>query len=181
MLAISYNDFSLYGCPNCGCDTAINGNCYGNGTSFGTCENCKLKFIILVDGVTKSSFGIKENSTRPFEYPNLIEHPRKGIEKWEYQWPDDRPDSGGEYFSPRGIGYDLAGFVNSKKAGERIIKMVKQVLCSDNVKTWLDYRLHEPKWIQVKFQNEEFNLEKLYNLTKDSKILTFEILEECKL
>ncbi len=65
-----------------------------------------------------------------------------------------------EYFSCRGLGSEgnltcfvtgeilplmsnISGFVTSKEAGERIVKMFKGY-------AWLDYRPHEPDWIQVK-------------------------------
>lgn len=184
MLAISDKDWFLYGCPNCGCDTSIGGNVIFGGTQFATCENCKLEYMILANGVDKSSIGISTKNGTETEYPVLIEHPRRYFPKWKYEWPDVKPtntyDDTSEYFAPRGVGYDLAGFVRSKQAGERIIELVKKVLNTDNVATWLDYRPHEPKWIQVKFQKEEFNLEKLYNLTKDAGIITEKIIDICK-
>lgn len=176
MLAISMKDYNLYGCPNCGCDTSIRGNVYDNSTIFGTCENCELKFAILADGVTRSTIGIQFGYNQ-MEYPRLIQHPRKGIIKWEYKWPDNKPEYG-EYFWPRGLGYDLAGLVKSKEAGERILVMVKRVLNKDIIKTWLDFRPNEPKWIQVKFQPEEFDLGRMLPLLSGG-ILTEEILTEC--
>jgi hypothetical protein len=93
--------------------------------------------------------------------------------------PDDRPEIG-EYFSPRGVGYDLAGFVRTKQAGERVIEMFKKVI-GKNCGTWLDYRIHEPNWIQVKVQECDCNLEKLHNLIIERKgIITEEMIKECK-
>ena len=57
--------------------------------------------------------------------------------------------------------------------------MVKNILGKENPKSWLDYRPREPKWIQFKFQKEEFNLEKLLDLTKENCIITKDILMEC--
>lgn len=68
----------------------------------------------------------------------------------------------GEYWSSRGVGYDLSGFVRTKKAGERILAMVHEVLGTTECKTFLDYRPSEPTWIQFKFQKEEFDLDMLY-------------------
>ena len=93
---------------------------------------------------------------------------------------DVRPEHG-EYWSPRGIGYDLSGFVKSKRAGERIHEIVKKVLGKEKPKSWLDYRENEPTWIQYKLHPEEFNLEQIYIKTKDSGILTEEILIETKI
>ena len=97
-----------------------------------------------------------------------------------YVAPDSRPEEG-EYWNSRGIGYDLSGFVVSKLAGERLLRMVKLVLENDEPKSWLDYREHEPNWIQFKFQKEEFDLEKLDDLAqKNNNILTLDILKQCK-
>ena len=96
-----------------------------------------------------------------------------------YVAPDERPEEG-EYWTSRGIGYDLSGFVKSKKAGERLLRMVKLVLETDEPKSWLDYRESEPNWIQFKFQKEEFDLEKLDSLVTDG-IITLEILKESKI
>lgn len=65
-----------------------------------------------------------------------------------------------EYFSCRGLGSEtnltclvtgeilplmsnISGFVASKEAGERVVKMFEG-------RAWLDYRPHEPGWVQVK-------------------------------
>jgi hypothetical protein len=40
--------------------------------------------------------------------------------------------------------------------------------------TWLDYREHEPLWIQVKVQKEDVDLETLQNLTKNDGIITYD-------
>ena len=98
-----------------------------------------------------------------------------------YVAPDERPEEG-EYWASRGIGYDLSGFVKSKLAGERLLRMVKLVLETDEPKTWLDYREHEPDWIQFKFQPEEFDLEKLNKMAQNNNdIITLNILKECKI
>lgn len=111
----------------------------------------------------------------------LQKHPRKGIPWHPYVFPDPRPEYG-EYWSPRGIGYDLSGFVQSKKAGERLLEMVKEVLGKGKPDSWLDWRESEPKWIQFKFQKNEFDLEKLDRLVvENDRIITKEILLACKL
>lgn len=103
-----------------------------------------------------------------------------------YVAPDSRPEEG-EYWTSRGIGGsdsnpDCSGFVKSKAAGERLLRMVKLVLETDEPKTWLDYRESEPNWIQFKFQGCEFNLEKLEELVKNNTgVITLEILKECKI
>lgn len=96
-----------------------------------------------------------------------------------YVAPDERPEDG-EYWTSRGIGYDLSGFVKSKPAGERLLRMVKLVLETDEPKSWLDYSEREPNWIEFKFQKEEFDLEKLESLAKENNdILTIDILKQC--
>lgn len=76
----------------------------------------------------------------------------------------------------------MSGFVKSKKAGERLIEIVKEVLGKEKPDTWLDWREYEPEWIQLKFQDNEFDLEKLYQMAIDNhNILTKEILIEYKL
>ena len=82
-----------------------------------------------------------------------------------YVAPDSKPEVG-EYWRSRGVGYDLSGFVESKLAGERLTRLVKYVLNTDNPLSHLDYREFEPDWIQFKFQKEEFNLELLDKLAR---------------
>lgn len=187
MLAISILQYENYGCPNCGCDYGIAGNFIAHGTTTVTCRECNLEFVLLADGLEVSNVGFgrgrkDENGKDIIEYPKRIPHPRVGIPKHKYIFPDPRPEGGGEYWKSRGIGYDLSGFVKSKPAGERLLEMVKEVLGIDNPESWLDYRKFEPEWIQFKFQKEEFDLEKLDKLAREnSDILTKEILQECKI
>lgn len=102
-----------------------------------------------------------------------------------YVAPDSRPEEG-EYWNSRGIGCtdkgpDCSGFVVSKLAGERLLRMVKLVLETDEPESWLDYREYEPNWIQFKFQGSEFDLEKLNELSKEAgNIITLDILKKCK-
>lgn len=101
--------------------------------------------------------------------------------------PDSKPLEGGEYWSSRGIGIggngpDCSGFVKSKKAGERLLRLVKYILDTDEPLSYLDYREYEPNWIQFKFCGKEFDVEKLDKLSREAgNILTEEILRECKL
>lgn len=186
MIAIKWSDYQKYGCPKCGCNSARSGNVSGRGTAFGTCRECKESFVVLSDEVTKSAFwyctGKKDFQGKDiFEYPEVQKHPRNGIPCHQWVQPDPKPEYG-EYWNSRGIGYDLSGFVKSKKAGERLLKMVKEVLGKDKPESWLDWREYEPEWIQFKFQGSEFDLERLDKLaTGNSNILTKEILIECKI
>lgn len=185
MIAVSAKEEELYGCPNCGCNKWIRDNSFRGDQPSGTCKSCGLHFQIMADHIEKSETGFSTgrtdaNGNTIFEYPVRIPHPRKGIPAWEYVYPDSKPENG-EYWSSRGIGYDLSGFVKSKQAGERLLQMVKEVLGIESPKSWLDYRTSEPEWIQFKFQKEEFDLEKLNDLCSTDKIITMEILQECKL
>lgn len=185
MIGINYSDFKKYGCPNCGCDSAISGSWIASGEQEVTCRHCNFTFLLIPDNRKISQVRIgtgrkNENNEDIMENVLRISHPRQGIKKWHYTLPDVRPEQG-EYWSPRGIGYDLSGFVKSKPAGERLLKLVKEILNTETPETWLDYRKSEPFWIQFKFSKNEFNLEKLYDLTKETKIVTKEIIQECKL
>lgn len=98
-----------------------------------------------------------------------------------YTAPDKRPEVG-EYWNSRGVGtYDCSGFVVSKLAGERLSRLVKYVLETDNPKSWLDFREFEPNWIQFKFSCEEFDLGTLDELSKEAgNIITEDILRKSK-
>lgn len=96
-----------------------------------------------------------------------------------YVAPDSKPEVG-EYWRSRGVGYDLSGFVVSKLAGERLARLVKDVLNTDKPLSHLDYREYEPDWIQFKFQKEEFNLELLDKLARaNDNIVNETILRQC--
>ena len=94
---------------------------------------------------------------------------------------DVRPDGDGEYWHSRGAGVpDISGFVRSKQAGERINAMVGKVLGTAKHKSWLDYREYEPEWIQYKFHQAEFDMEKLDALSRaNGDVLTEEIIRQC--
>lgn len=86
-----------------------------------------------------------------------------------------------EFWKSRGPSdFDVSGFVPSKEAGERLNRLVSVVLESDTHKSWLDYREYEPTWIQYKFSAEEFDVNKLHELTKDTGIINLEMLHTCK-
>ncbi len=176
VIAIRYTDFLKYGCARCGCDVVLSSGIGG----VGVCEECSQQQMFFDDDVKESKIGFGDGNGH-YYYPTVQEHPRKGIPWHPYVWPDPKPEGGGEFWHPRGIGYDLSGFVKSKQAGERILEMVKEVLDTEDPKSWLDWRPKEPKWIQFKFQKEEFNLEKLMDMTEETGIVTKEILEKCAL
>ena len=95
--------------------------------------------------------------------------------------PDVRPDGEGEYWHSRGAGVpDISGFVKSKQAGERINMMVDRVLGTYEHKSWLDYREYEPEWIQYKFHQDEFDMERLDEMARaNGNVLTEQIVRQC--
>lgn len=99
----------------------------------------------------------------------------------DYSDPDIRPEYG-EYWKSRGVGGgECSGFVNTKEAGERIMRYIKAILETDTPKTRLDYREHEPNWIQLKFSEDEFDLELLDSMTTNNdNVITYEIMVKCK-
>lgn len=97
---------------------------------------------------------------------------------------DARPDDGcasSEYWESRGPStFDCSGFVRSKRAGERIMNMVRLALDKEDTKTWLDYRDFEPTWIQLKFSADEFDVQKLHEKSRlNDGIINLAILMEC--
>ena len=98
-----------------------------------------------------------------------------------YEPKDERPEGGGEYWKSRGASdSDVSGFVASRAAGMRLLRMVRYVLDTDEPKTWLDYREFEPNWIQFKFSAEEFDVEKLDQMARaNGDVLTETIVRLC--
>lgn len=173
IIAVSWSEYDRFGCVKCGCGYCYNILVRCHGTAPVKCGQCDEVFVVLAEGVTVSALGLGE----PTSFPELQAHPRQGRPKHEYSRPDTKPDGGGEYWNPRGVGYDLAGFVQSKQGGERIIKMVQTVI-GKTPQTRLDYREYSPDHIQVKFQSEDgFDLEKLCALCSDGVITEQRIRE----
>jgi hypothetical protein len=94
-----------------------------------------------------------------------------------------------ENYSPRGIGSnwlpcyicnqgggdevqsDMAAFVDSKSAGERVVAIYEEL----GLHATLDFRSHEPNWVQVKVgacDKHLSNLEKLTKLCSEDKTIT---------
>ncbi|MDO4282816.1 MAG: hypothetical protein Q4D02_04190 [Clostridia bacterium] len=188
--AISNHDFKEFGCPNCGCDFAYNScGISGMGAMPAKCGECNHEFVILADGLTESPIGFGTENQNEYYHPKLQTHPRKGTPKHKFVRPDLRPENGiGEFCSPRGVGYDLACFVKSKEAGQRIVQMFEKIAAKRKKKAqgckcfvcghspaWLDYRPHEPLWIQVKIQycsKHERNISVLSQLIAKDGIIT---------
>ena len=181
-IAIYNKDFLKYGCPECNCGTHIGSGFSGQGMYPGNCRHCGRSFIQLADSVdeirmTTGYFNIKAS---------IIDHPKKDGKIWKWEPKDETPKEDGEYFKSRGNGYDLAGFVRTKAAGERLVELIKNVLDDNDPKSWLDYRELEPEWIQVKIQPLEFDVIKLDKLIckekdRSKQMITRKMLEKCKL
>jgi ribosomal protein S27E len=128
-LAVSRSEFDQYGCVNCGCGFChSNSGVYGNGSADVKCGECGTIFIILADGIEQSRMGYGTDQAGIYIYPNRKPHPRLGIPKHQFVRPDIRPETGGEFWSPRGIGYDLSGFVKSNKLERELLKCLKMFL-----------------------------------------------------
>lgn len=199
MLAIRFDEFNEFGCPNCGCDYAVQDSAYRMDQPGCTCKSCNLHFQLLAAGAkpeTKFSSNRKDDKGEfIMECAIHIPHPRKGIAKWKWEAPDERPENG-EYCVSRGVGYDLACFVRSRKAGLRILQMVHEVLGLikpgkdytqipteewATAKSWLDYRDFERARIQFKFNPAEFDIVKLDKMIEIDSIVTKKMLEQCVL
>ena len=145
-----------------------------------------------------------KNNVNPSDVPFFIEHDRRqyrpfsgklgfgskgvtvAIEYFDsdivrYDPKDERPEGGGEYWKSRGASnFDVSGFVSSRAAGMRLLRMVRYILDTDEPKTYLDYREYEPNWIQFKFSAEEFDVEKLDQMARaNGDVLTEIIVRLC--
>lgn len=144
-----------------------------------------------------------KNNVNPSDVPFLIENDRRqyrpfsgrigfdskgvtvAIEYFDsdivrYEPKDKRPPVG-EYWKSRGASTsDVSGFIASKAAGLRLLRMVRYILDTDEPKTWLDYREYEPNWIQFKFSAEEFDVEKLDASSRaNGGVITEQIIRDC--
>lgn len=181
MIAVKWSEYEKSGCVNCGCEYCYSDGMSGPTTSV-ICGECKTQFLIVNDNLQMSSVGFNKDGVmqvllKParisrnmieknfhsdinavelngYFYPIPQEHPRKGIAKHKYVKPDVRPENGiGDFCIPRSVSNDLACFVKSKEAGQRITDMINKINEEFEGKSFsclLDYREHEPNWIQVK-------------------------------
>lgn len=185
IIAVLFSEVDLWGCPYCGY-RSFHSSASGNGTAHCYCGDCGKGFMVLAEGMTKSTIGVigktkVSGATNPEAfYPELQSHPRKGMPK--HGKPDKKPEGGGEFFHSRGLGMEytpgcfvcgggkklynnIAGFVQCKESGKRIVKMFKSG-------AYLDYRDYEPDRVQVKIGacDEHLSyLEELDTLTKDAE------------
>lgn len=151
-------------------------------------HNCELNYkdpadveFIIVDSTSNHKY-------RPFDgFLSIGKGTKVGIDFFQsdiirFDPKDERPEIG-EYWRSRGPStFDCSGFISSKAAGLRILRMIKYILDTDEPKSWLDYREHEPNWIQFKFSAEEFDVNKLDELSRAAQgIITDFMLKQCKL
>lgn len=143
--------------------------------------NNSIEEFEKIDKKREKGLGIEYDG---YVYLISQEHPRKGIAKHKYVKPDVRPENGiGDYCKPRGIGYDLACFVKSREAGQRITDMINKINEEYEGKAFscrLDYREYEPNWIQVKINYpNELRASFLSGLISDNGyIITEDIVRE---
>lgn len=158
----------------------------------------------LIQWVEDWEITCHKNNVNPADVPFFIKHDRRKYRPFSgslsfgsrgvsvaieffssdivrYEPKDERPDGGGEYWKSRGASCDdVSGFVSSRAAGQRLLRMVKYILDTDEPKTWLDYREFEPNWIQFKFSAEEFDVEKLDEMARaNGDVLTETIVRLC--
>lgn len=150
-------------------------------------QNCELNHVdpSKIELIIKDSSN--NNEYRPFgsflafgqgKVTVGIEFFRSDVIKFD---PKDERPAVGEYWKSRGpSSFDVSGFISSRAAGLRLLRMVRYILDTDEPKTWLDYREYEPNWIQFKFSAEEFDVEKLDASSRaNGGVITEQILRDC--
>ena len=189
IIAVSASSFNRSGCIKCGCEYAYNNHgIIVLGTESLKCAECGTEFVVVADGMKESCMGFGS----PPVYPKLQKHPRHLILKHAYVVPDIRPESGGEYFSPRRSDWGMVGFVKCKEAGERVVKMFDEIALERNnpndafcficgkSPAKLDYRKTAPDWVLVMIgccPESRRNIEILGELTSDEIITKDKIIQ----
>lgn len=142
--------YKQYGCPNCGCESCDFAYTISEHLVTTTCNECHEKFVVL------------------------------DIDKLSTKCKDIRPENNiGDFCYPRPIGYDLACFVNSKEAGQRICDVFNN-LDSEQFSCHLDYRDFEPNWVQVKISFKESLRGSILSdlIIQNNNIITEDIIKE---
>lgn len=188
VIGISCSDYEQFGCPVCGYSLGRKFlRVYGASRNFCDNPDCGVDFVVLPNGIDTAPFSVIDKNGTSFT-PELQEHPRKGTPA--HGNTDDKTYYKYELFNSRGIGLDhctcfvcgtskrsndessseylnnIAAFVSSKEAGERVVGMFE-------MGARLDFRYYEPNWIQVKVGScDEHlpNLKKLNELVSDGTI-----------
>lgn len=176
-IAVAESEVAQWGCPHCGYRSGYT-PISGGGAAVWSCGACHRSCIILADGITVSPIGMGD------DHPTLQDHPRRGTPS--HGTPDAQPVEGGEFFRSRGIGLEsnltcfvcgnkegmlnnIAAFVQTKDAGERVVAMFTAV----NGGARLDYRDYEPDRVQVKVgacDQHQSNLATLDRMCGDGRI-----------
>lgn len=181
MIAVASSEVQQWGCPYCGYRSGSS-MISGGGAAVIVCGECRDTYIALADGIIESPISAGDST------PTLEPHPRRGTPSLGR--PDKQPEGGGEFFHSRGIGKDwcqcfvcganenghnvvdnIAAFVQCKEAGERVVAMFEG-------RARLDFRKHEPDYVQVKIgvcTKHKRNLRRLDELVADG-ILTSEMI-----
>lgn len=184
VVAVSAEEVEQFGCPYCGYRSGSQ-LVSTNGANLIICGECGRDFLVLGPGAIRSTIRIGKEET----VPELVDHPRRGIPS--HGQPDVRPDQAdGEYLFVRGIGSDttpgcficggpnnlynnIAAFVTTKAAGERVVTMFKQG-------ARMDYREYEPDRVQVKIgacDTHIANLRWLAHLARGQNVITSSLIE----
>jgi ribosomal protein S27AE len=171
IIAVTIDELNQWGCPHCGYRSG-SAMVQSRGTASWLCGECGITSVALGEGLTKSSIGIGSSIEGQAVYPELQDHPRRGTPA--HGRPDNRPETGGEFFQSRGVGRDvtpgcfvcggekgmrnnIAAFVQCKEAGERVVAMFGQG-------AWLDFRPDYPDRVQVKVGACKEHVQELNNL-----------------
>jgi len=128
-IAVSADELSRWGCPNCGGYRSGSVPIQQGGTALWRCGDCGASCYVLADGVTESSFGGSLDGSYTLVLPlkdggepsrdikgggelfkdvkraKLQPHPRRGTSA--HGQPDTRPEGDGEFFHSRGLGTDM--------------------------------------------------------------------------
>lgn len=187
-MIVAFADVERWGCPECGYRSgSIPIQCGGAGVW--RCGECGKGCIALADGLTAVPDSWVDDRGKPVE-----RHPREGTPA--HGRSDRRPDSGGEFFSPRGIGMDscqcfccpksgsdgrelmhnVAAFVQCRESGERVVRMFGRG-------AWLDYRDFEPDRVQVKVgacDAHREQLEALYRATREGGVIRYGMIQAAR-
>lgn len=192
IIAVAAPDLNEWGCPTCGYRSGSVGMTVG-GSGAWRCGECGADCCVLAPGQTRSAIGFHVTQNNEALYPELQPHPRTGVPA--HGRPDTRPEGGGEFFSSRGVGKDstpgcfvcgvaggtqlrvtnnVAGFVQTKAAGERVVEMFE-------AGARLDYREDEPDRTQVKIGACALHRENAYGLHEltraADRVITQEIIK----
>ncbi len=182
-----FKDMNSWGCPLCGFRSGRTPISQGPFAVW-SCGECNKGCVIYCGDLPMPDTynGSSEWGNSPIK---LESHPRAGIPARGRA--DVRPEGGGEYFYPRGLGKDycpgcfvcggeeglynnVAAFVNTREAGERVLALF------DNKGVRLDYREHSPDRIQVKLGACEDHINNLEAISHLRKVITADDIKRAR-